>query len=355
MGRKRHCLGVPSYIDICDLVQNGQMDTQQTFGLKIGLNNGIMPPNGNDATNGQNGNGQISANGGKENGSGGQHIQVVAGPQGPTGPRGEIGPTGPTGAIGPTGPQGLRGETGPIGPQGIQGEIGPTGPQGEPGVADRVYIAGTRTGEAGTPADIYDDYANNIHSLTFTIPAGPTGPKGDRGEKGEQGPKGERGERGEKGEQGPKGERGERGEKGADGDPATSAIRSINYIVAEDLAGQYYTDLQADLKLPANNNDITILTDSITINTAGTYYLAIQGYIDATQTPDATMDITAFKNGQELPETQVACLKGQFISFNRGTFQEFAQNDSLQFSLTGQQVGGSSSDLYITLIRLNIS
>ena len=125
--------------------------------------------------------------------------------------------------------------------------------------------------------------------------------------------------------------------------------------MAEDLAGEYYTDLQSDLKLPANNNDITVLTNSIVINTAGTYYLAIQGYIDATQTPDETLDIIALKNGQDLPETQVACLKGQFISFNRGTFQIFNNADNLQFSLTGQQVGGSSSDLYITLIRLNLS
>ena len=49
---------------------------------------------------------------------------VLTGPAGPQGPKGETGPAGPRGPQGEAGP---RGETGP---QGIQGETGATGPAG---------------------------------------------------------------------------------------------------------------------------------------------------------------------------------------------------------------------------------
>ena len=81
---------------------------------------------------------------------------------------------------------------GPIGPQGPKGDVGPQGPKGD-------------TGPAGPQG-----------------PQGVQGPKGDTGVTGTQGPQGEqgpRGEKGETGEQGPKGETGPTGQTGPAGAP----------------------------------------------------------------------------------------------------------------------------------------
>jgi hypothetical protein len=56
--------------------------------------------------------------------------ESIRGPQGLTGPRGDIGARGPQGIPGPTGPQG---EPGPAGPRGSQGPEGAGGPPGPPG------------------------------------------------------------------------------------------------------------------------------------------------------------------------------------------------------------------------------
>lgn len=101
---------------------------------------------------------------------------LVVGPQGPTGPQGEIGlqgdlgPRGQTGEMGPMGPQGEIGKEGPQGPQGFRGAEGPQGPQGFQGPAGAVGPVGQR-GEIG--------------------PIGPQGAQGIRGETGPIGPKGE--------------------------------------------------------------------------------------------------------------------------------------------------------------------
>ena len=57
-------------------------------------------------------------------------IELLRGPEGPQGLKGD------TGATGPQGPQGLKGATGatgPQGPQGLKGDAGATGPQGPQG------------------------------------------------------------------------------------------------------------------------------------------------------------------------------------------------------------------------------
>src|SRR5690554_243438 len=59
--------------------------------------------------------------------------ELIEGPQGEQGLRGEQGPRGERGEQGPEGPQG---ETGPQGPEGPQGETGPQGEQGLPGTAN---------------------------------------------------------------------------------------------------------------------------------------------------------------------------------------------------------------------------
>lgn len=81
------------------------------------------------------------------------HVGLLRGEQGPTGPRGPAGRTivdaeeivaillekhaeevrGDQGPIGPRGPQGLRGNTGSRGPVGPEGQQGPVGPEGVPG------------------------------------------------------------------------------------------------------------------------------------------------------------------------------------------------------------------------------
>jgi hypothetical protein len=87
-------------------------------------------------------------------------IELIPGPEGPVGPKGDTGATGPaglkgdTGVTGPAGPKGDTGVTGPAGPKGDTGATGPAGPKGDTGVT------------------------------------GPAGPKGDTGVTGPEGPAG---------------------------------------------------------------------------------------------------------------------------------------------------------------------
>ena len=91
----------------------------------------------------------------------GEHTaDVMDGPIGPQGPKGDVGPQGPKGDTGPAGPQG------PQGVQGPKGDTGATGPQG---------------------------------------PQGEQGPRGEKGETGEQGPQGETGPTGQTGPAGASG------------------------------------------------------------------------------------------------------------------------------------------------------
>jgi hypothetical protein len=94
-------------------------------------------------------------------------VEDGAGPQGPTGPKGDTGDTGPAGAkgdTGNTGPQGIpgtngsdgatgpkgdTGATGAAGPQGVKGDTGATGPQGPKGDTGATGPAGS-TGATGS-------------------------------------------------------------------------------------------------------------------------------------------------------------------------------------------------------------
>ena len=115
---------------------------------------------------------------------------LMAGPQGPTGPKGNtgsVGPTGQTGAVGPTGDTGAKGDTGLQGPK---GDTGPHGPKGDTGAVGP-------TGQTGA--------------------VGPTGERGPQGEQGIQGPQGNVGPTGQTGPQGDTGPIGPTGQTGNTG------------------------------------------------------------------------------------------------------------------------------------------
>lgn len=117
------------------------------------------------------------------------------GETGERGPKGEDGQPGPQGPIGLTGPQGIQGIPGPKGEQGQTGERGPEGPQGPIGL----------TGPKG--------------DIGLTGPAGPQGIQGERGQEGPKGEPGERGPKGEDGQPGPQGPVGPTGPQGLQGVP----------------------------------------------------------------------------------------------------------------------------------------
>ena len=326
--KKCECLGIPSYVN-CECYY-ANLQSTAISGISNGYVNGVQ--NGNNHTNNNGYNGQTNGHNGQINGNE-TDVQIIVGPIGPTGPtgpqgkqgvRGPAGATGPAGKIGPTGPQGIQGlvgatgpagATGEQGPPGEKGEIGPAGPPGENGIADKIKIVETVTSLPNTQAVVYDDYQNNTHNLTFVVPAGATGPQGEMGK---------------------------------------SVISMIKYIVAEEISGNYFTNLEVEMSAPSGNNFVTVNTNSITMNSSGLYYLGLQGYIDGTQSPDETIDIIVYKNGQEIPSTQIACLKSQFISYNRSVFINFDSQTNLTFGINGTKIGGSTSDLYITLIKIDL-
>ena len=136
-----------------------------------------------------------------------EQLKELTGPQGPKGDQGETGAQGPQGNQGETGPQGDQGETGPQGPKGDPGDTGPQGPKGDQGETGPQGPKGDQgeTGPQGPKGDPGE--------------TGPQGPKGDQGETGPQGPKGDPGDTGPQGPQGPKGDPGDTGPQGPKGDP----------------------------------------------------------------------------------------------------------------------------------------
>ena len=130
---------------------------------------------------------------------------VLTGPAGPQGPRGDTGPQGPAGPQGPrgeTGPRGPQGEIGPQGPQGETGATGAQGPQGETGATGQsanISIGTVTTLPSGSNATVVNSGTSMDAVLDFGIPQGP------QGEIGPQGPKGEKGGTGPQGASGPAG------------------------------------------------------------------------------------------------------------------------------------------------------
>lgn len=74
----------------------------------------------------------------------------------PQGREGAVGEKGSAGVKGDTGDVGPRGEMGPTGPK---GEAGPRGLPGEIGRSEAISIDLTETTEAGTNAQVMDDFS----------------------------------------------------------------------------------------------------------------------------------------------------------------------------------------------------
>ena len=70
------------------------------------------------------------------------------------------------------------------GDKGDKGEAGPKGDAGEIGKSEIINIVGTKTLDAGFDARVDDNFYDNTHHLTISIP------KGERGDAGEIGPEG---------------------------------------------------------------------------------------------------------------------------------------------------------------------
>ena len=81
----------------------------------------------------------------------------VAGPTGPTGPRGLTGPAGPPG------PRGTAGKAGPPGPAGARGPAGPPGPPGPAGAK-----SDSRLKAAVSPTLIGLDFINKLRPVSFS-------------------------------------------------------------------------------------------------------------------------------------------------------------------------------------------
>ena len=133
-------------------------------------------------------------------------IQLLPGPQGTQGPKGDQGEPGADGA------QGLKGDQGEPGVQGLKGD---KGDQGEPGLAGADGAQGLKgdQGEPGVQGPQGEQGLQGEQGIQ-----GPQGLQGDQGEQGVQGIQGIQGEPGAKGDKGDQGEQGIQGEPGAKGD-----------------------------------------------------------------------------------------------------------------------------------------
>lgn len=121
------------------------------------------------------------------------------GEQGDKGERGEQGVQGVQGERGAKGDQGVqgiqgvKGDKGEKGDRGERGEKGDKGEKGQEGVSPTIVVDQTRTLDAGSDAEVFEDVIGDIHYLTFGIPrgdkgaVGPTGPQGVKGDKGDEG------------------------------------------------------------------------------------------------------------------------------------------------------------------------
>lgn len=150
-------------------------------------------------------------------------IDLLEGPIGATGPkgengiRGEKGDRGEDGIQGPSGDKGDSGDAGPSGEKGDKGDPGAPGEKGEQGLPGSVGPMGERgaTGSSGPPGS--DGKLGLKGDTGLQGPRGLDGNVGPQGEKGEPGAKGDPGKDGRDGLDGKEGPKGRPGDKGADG------------------------------------------------------------------------------------------------------------------------------------------
>ena len=219
------------------------------------------------------------------------------GPTGPTGVQGNTGATGATGAQGSTGPTGAQGHTGSTGATGASGSTGPTGItgptgaagcQGESGVTGAMGVTGPTGPTGATGANGLNGLngatgptgatgAGGVGSVGPTGATGPTGadgavgPTGAQGETGPVGPTGTTGTDGSTGATGPTGATGATGSTGATG-VLNAAYGFVYNTSAQTVAAA--STVTFDTNGPLFDMSHTAGTDTITINTAGTYYIS---------------------------------------------------------------------------------
>lgn len=105
-----------------------------------------------------------------------------------------------------------------------------------------------------------------------TGPAGMVGAKGEKGEKGECGAIGQKGDKGDIGPTGPQGERGATGPTGPAGENAT--LPNLNATILNMASQELTTGTPISLLKTLTNNGLIVDSTSITVEKAGTYFVA---------------------------------------------------------------------------------
>lgn len=306
------------------------------------------------------------------------------GPRGCPGEPGARGPQGPRGATGARGPQGIPGATGPQGPQGIQGLRGATGATGATGRTPTVTVAGTITGEPGTPAAVYENVTPSGVELLFTIPAGatgptgptgatgaagtagatgPTGPTGAAGMAGATGPTGATGATGATGPTGAAGPTGATGAAGATGATgatgptgATGTSVTANSMNATNSTGDTITVILGGTAVPLPDFQVldgfttTAQNTTFTVPATGTYMVSYR----VSTTAALLLSTRVLRNGTPLGgSTFTPALS--VSSFAATTFAALTAGDTLTlqlFGLVGAAVLQSGNGATLTVIRL---
>ena len=267
------------------------------------------------------------------------------GPRGCPGEPGARGPQGPRGATGARGPQGIPGATGPQGPQGIQGLRGATGATGATGRTPTVTVAGTITGEPGTPAAVYENVTPSGVELLFTIPAGATGPTG---------PTGATGAAGTAGATGPTGATGATGATGPTGATGTSV--TANSMNATNSTGDTITVILGGTAVPLPDFQVldgfttTAQNTTFTVPATGTYMVSYR----VSTTAALLLSTRVLRNGTPLGGSTITPALS-VSSFAATTFAALTAGDTLTlqlFGLVGAAVLQSGNGATLTVIRL---
>ena len=306
------------------------------------------------------------------------------GPRGCPGEPGARGPQGPRGATGARGPQGIPGATGPQGPQGIQGLRGATGATGATGRTPTVTVAGTITGEPGTPAAVYENVTPSGVELLFTIPAGATGPTGPTGATGAAGTAGATGPTGPTGATGAAGTAGATGPTGATGATGatgpTGAAGPTGATGAAGATGATGPTGATGTSVTANSMNATNSTgDTITVILGGTAvplpdFQVLDGFTTTAQNTTFTVPATGTYMVSYRVSTTAALLLSTRVlrngtplggstftpalsvsSFAATTFAALTAGDTLTlqlFGLVGAAVLQSGNGATLTVIRL---
>lgn len=205
-------------------------------------------------------------------------------PQGPTGPQGPQGAQGVPGLTGATGAQGETGPQGPQGAQGLAGPIGPTGPQGLQGIQGEV---------------------------------GPTGPQGLQGVQGEVGP------------------------TGPQGAPAIVVYGGAYDNTSETLTLTPGTPITVPLTVAYPSENVTIGTNSVTVNEAGTYQIDYRVSGVADTAGDYTVSL--IENGASVDgsDTTKTLATGENTDFVGSYITTLSAGDTVSLGIDGSTAGST--------------